>query len=42
MKGDGPAAAMKFAAAASAIAVTRLGAAPSIPMRDEVLRFLES
>ena len=41
MKGDGPAAAMKFAAAASAIAVTRLGAAPSIPMRDEVLRFLE-
>lgn len=33
--------AMKYASAASAIAVTRLGAAPSIPMRDEVLRFLE-
>jgi ribokinase len=33
--------AMQYAAAASAIAVTRLGAAPSIPSREEVLRFLE-
>lgn len=36
-----PARAMEYAAAASAISVTRLGAAPSIPERDEVLRFLK-
>ena len=39
-EGD-PAAAMKYAAAAAAIAVTRSGAAPSIPTRDEVISFLE-
>ena len=32
---------MKLASAAAAIAVTREGAAPSIPERDEVLRWLE-
>ena len=41
MNGDSPASAMKYAAAAAAIAVTRLGAAPSIPTREEVLSFLE-
>ena len=39
-EGD-PAAAMKYAAAAAAIAVTRPGAAPSIPTREEVISFLE-
>lgn len=36
-----PANALRFAAAASAIQVTRAGAAPAIPMRDEVLEFLK-
>ena len=35
-----PAKALEFAAAAAAIAVTRPGASPSIPIRDEVLRLL--
>ena len=39
MKND-PALAMQYASAGSAIAVTRLGAAPSIPGKDEVLAFL--
>lgn len=40
MKGDTPASALRLASAASAISVTRLGAAPSIPDKDEVLAFL--
>ncbi len=36
-----PAFALRFAAAAAALAVTRSGAAPSIPTREETLRFLE-
>lgn len=38
---NSPAKALRFAAAASAIQVTRAGAAPAIPMRDEVLNFLK-
>lgn len=33
--------AIKYASAAAAISVTRLGAAPSIPSRDDVLQFLK-
>ncbi|ERI06708.1 ribokinase [Atopobium sp. oral taxon 810] len=40
MRGDTPAQSMRNAAAASAIAVTRHGAAPSIPNRAEVEEFL--
>lgn len=40
MRGDAPAQSMRNAAAASAIAVTRQGAAPSIPNRAEVEEFL--
>lgn len=40
MRGDTPAQSMRNAAAASAIAVTRHGAAPSIPNRVEVEEFL--
>jgi len=39
-KGQSPEWSMKFATKASAIAVTRPGAAPSIPERDEVLKQL--
>ena len=39
--GEVPATAMRLAAAASALAVTRPGAAPSIPTRPEVDAFLE-
>lgn len=39
---NSPAKALRFAAAASAIQVTRAGAAPAIPMRDEVLAFLKA
>ena len=35
-----PAAALRLAAAAAALAVTRPGAAPAIPSREETLRFL--
>jgi ribokinase len=38
---NSPAKALRFAAAASAIQVTRAGAAPAIPMREEVLNFLK-
>lgn len=38
---NSPAKALRFAAAASAIQVTRAGAAPAIPMRDDVLAFLK-
>ncbi|MDB9857335.1 PfkB family carbohydrate kinase [Amylibacter sp.] len=38
---NSPAKALRFAAAASAIQVTRAGAAPAIPLRDEVLTFLK-
>ena len=41
LNGGDPAEAMKYASAASAISVTRLGAAPSIPEKAEVLRFLQ-
>ncbi len=34
--------AVRFAAAAAALSVTRLGAQPSIPMRDEIDRFLSA
>lgn len=40
LRGDEPALAMKYAAMASAIAVTRKGAAISIPERDEVKKAL--
>ena len=36
MRGEEPARALKIATAASAIAVSRMGAAPSIPTMDEV------
>lgn len=39
---NSPAKALRFAAAASAIQVTRAGAAPAIPLRDEVLAFLKA
>lgn len=39
---NSPAKALRFAAAASAIQVTRAGAAPAIPMREEVLTFLKA
>lgn len=38
---NSPSKALRFAAATSAIQVTRDGAAPAIPMRDEVLAFLK-
>jgi ribokinase len=38
---NSPAKALRFAAAASAIQVTRAGAAPAIPIREEVLTFLK-
>lgn len=38
--GQSPAVSLKIASAASAIAVSRMGAAPSIPEADEVSRFL--
>ena len=41
MNGMAPEKAMEYASAASAIAVTRMGAAPSIPVKEEVIRFLE-
>lgn len=41
MSGMEPGKAMEYASAASAIAVTRMGAAPSIPAKEEVIRFLE-
>lgn len=37
-----PAYALRFAAAAAAIQVTRAGAAPAIPLRDDVLDFLKA
>lgn len=40
LEGD-PKTALEYAAAASALQVTRLGAAPAIPSRDEVLKFLQ-
>ncbi len=39
--GDNPKQALSFASAAAAIQVTRAGAAPAIPQRDEVLDFLK-
>lgn len=41
LQGGDAAFALRFAAAAAAIAVTRPGASPSIPVREETLRFLE-
>ena len=41
MEGKAPSEALRIASAASAIAVSRRGAAPSIPQRKEVLAFLE-
>lgn len=41
MSGNTPAEALKIASAASAIAVSRKGAAPSIPTRDEVFKLFE-
>lgn len=40
VKGDSPAQALRIAAKASSIAVTRSGAAPSIPSREEVVQAL--
>lgn len=42
VRGDDVERVLKMASAASAIAVSRMGAAPSIPMRDEVLAFLKN
>lgn len=42
LEGMDPASAMELAAAAAALAVGRKGAAPSIPTREEVSRFLSS
>ena len=41
VRGDSPESAMYEATAAAAIAVSRPGAAPSIPLRSEVLNFLQ-
>ncbi|MBO5416196.1 MAG: ribokinase [Clostridia bacterium] len=41
MSGNTPAEALRIASAASAIAVSRKGAAPSIPTKDEVVALLE-
>ena len=40
MRGEAPADALKIATAASAITVSRMGAAPSIPTMDEVKALL--
>ena len=40
--GDDAATSLRYASAASAIQVTRMGAAPAIPQRADVLEFLES
>lgn len=42
LDGRGPAWAMEYASAAAAIAVTRPGAAPSIPSREEVLSYMNN
>lgn len=42
LEGQGLAPSVRFANAAAALAVTRLGAQPSIPTRDEIDRFLAS
>lgn len=42
LTGASPARALRLGAAASAIEVTRVGAAETIPTREEVLRFLEA
>ena len=42
VRGDDLDKVLRMASAASAIAVSRMGAAPSIPMRDEVLAFLKN
>lgn len=41
VRGDSPESAMREATAAAAIAVSRPGAAPSIPLRSDVLKFLQ-
>ena len=42
LRGDGTAEALRYASAAAAIAVTRRGAAPAIPDREEVSAFLSN
>ena len=42
LSGADPESALRIASAASAIAVSRAGASPSIPTKDEVLAFLKN